>query len=443
MRILLFVFVLALAVHADARTPNVVMIVADDLGYGDLGCYGNEANPTPHIDALAENGIRFTDYHSAGAMCSPTRASMLTGFYPQRFGAAFDGALSKANAHQEGLPLGAVTIAEALKSKGYATACFGKWHLGYVAPMIPTRQGFDAFRGLLSGDGDHHTQIDRSGHEDWYTNETIAMEEGYTADLITRHSVDFIEANTDKPFFLYVPHLAIHFPWQAPDDPPQRKKGIDYMKDKWGIIPDPQNVAPHVKGMLESLDASVGNIVDAIDEMGLADDTLIILTSDNGGYINYGPRFQNISSNGVYRGQKTEVYEGGHRVPLIVSWKGQIESGVSDALTHSNDWMPTLLALAETGEMETDGVNLLPHLLRGEEVADRPLFWRTRSGYAVRQGLWKLCSVGKKTELYHLGNDPGETTNLASEKPELVRELSDAWTEWNEDVNESAKVFAQ
>lgn len=443
MRGLLIVFVLALAFRADARPPNIVMIVADDLGYGDLGCYGSKVNRTPHIDALAESGLRFTDYHSAGAMCSPTRASMLTGLYPQRFGAAFDGALSKTNAHQDGLPLDAVTISEALKTKGYATACFGKWHLGYAEPMIPTRQGFDTFRGLLSGDGDHHTQIDRSGDEDWYANESISMENGYTADLITRHSVDFIRKHKDESFFLYVPHLAIHFPWQAPDDPPQRKKGVNYMKDKWGIIPDPKNVAPHVTGMLESLDASVGNIVDAIKKSNLAEDTLIIFTSDNGGYINYGPRFQKISSNGVYRGQKTEVYEGGHRVPLIVSWKGKIESGVSEALTHSNDWMPTLLALAEIESTDADGVDLLPHLLRDEKVTSRPLFWRTRSGYAIRKGPWKLCSTGKRTELYLLEEDPGETTNLAAENPELVRELTNAWKEWNQDVNESAKAFAQ
>ncbi|MDF1852856.1 MAG: sulfatase-like hydrolase/transferase [Verrucomicrobiales bacterium] len=443
MKGLLVVLILALAICSEARPPNIVVIVADDLGYGDLGCYGSEVNRTPHIDALAAGGLRFTDYHSAGAMCSPTRASMLTGLYPQRFGASFDGALSQLNADLEGLPLGAVTIAEKLQENGYATACFGKWHLGYVSPLIPTRQGFDEFRGLLSGDGDHHTQISRLGQEDWYANDSISMEEGYTADLITRHSVDFIREHRDEPFFLYVPHLAIHFPWQAPDDPPHRKKGVDYRKDKWGIIPAPQNVAPHVQGMIQSMDESVGNIVKCIHELDLANDTLVIFTSDNGGYLKYGPKFQNISSNGVYRGQKTEIYEGGHRVPLIVSWPGKINPGIRDSLVHSNDWMPTLLVLAGVGQVNTDGVDLLPHLLHGSDLPDRTLYWRARSGRAVRQGPWKLCAIGKRTELYHLENDPGETTNLAAEHPGIIRELSQAWDQWNEDVKRSAAAFSE
>ncbi len=437
----LLVLVLALTLQADARPPNIIMIVADDVGYGDLGCYGSKTNPTPHIDALAKNGIRFTDYHSAGAMCSPTRASMLTGLYPQRFGAEFDGALGKRNGKEVGLPLEAVTVAERLKENGYATGCFGKWHLGYSAPMVPTHQGFDVFRGLLSGDGDHHTHVDRSGKADWYKDTTLSAEEGYTAELLTKHAVDFIELHREEPFFLYVPHLAIHFPWQGPDDPPHRKPGTDYKDDKWGLIPDPSNVAPHIEAMLAALDESVGNIVKAIDGRNLRADTLLIFTSDNGGYLDYGPRFQNISSNGVFRGQKTEVYEGGHRVPLIVSWPGKIETGVSDALIHSNDWMPTLLTLAKIKGGKADGVDLLPHVLRREPVPDRPLFWRTRSAHAVRQGPWKLCVPGKKTELYRLDEDPGETNNIAEANPEKVSELTALWETWNKDVNQSAAAF--
>ncbi|QDV84545.1 sulfatase-like hydrolase/transferase [Planctomycetes bacterium TBK1r] len=160
--------------------PFIILIVADDLGYGDLGCCGSKVHDTPNIDALAASGMRLTDFHSAGAMCSPTRASLLTGLYPQRFGGMFDGALSGTTQRQHGLPLEAETIAERLREKGYATGCFGKWHLGYRAPFLPTRQGFDVFRGLVSGDGDFHTQIDRSGNEDWWHNETLVREEAYT-----------------------------------------------------------------------------------------------------------------------------------------------------------------------------------------------------------------------------------------------------------------------
>ncbi len=411
--------------------PNIIFILADDVGYGDLGCYGSKINATPHIDSLAKRGLRFTDYHSAGAMCSPTRASILTGLYPQRFGADFDGALGERPGREVGLPLQAITLAEVLKQHGYATGCFGKWHLGYKAPMLPTRQGFDVFRGLLSGDGDHHTHIDRSGKEDWYANETLAMERGYTADLLTQHSIEFIEAHRDRPFFLYLPHLAIHFPWQGPSDPPHRRKGVNYKNDKWGVIPDPNHVAPHVKAMLESLDNSVGRVMETIQRLGLTKNTLVVFTSDNGGYLNYGSRFQHISSNGMFRGQKTEVFEGGHRVPMIVCWPKRIRTGVCDELTHSNDWMPTLLELAGATSRETDGANLLPLLFDGKALPQRTLFWRTRSARAVRRGNWKLCVIGDKTELYHLGNDPGETTNLAAMEPQRVVALQHAWQTWN------------
>lgn len=430
------------AADAPAKKPNIVLIMADDLGYGDLGCYGSKRNSTPHIDALASSGLRFTDFHSAGAMCSPTRASILTGLYPQRFGVQFNGAIGEQGEREDGLPVAAVTLAERLKQQGYATGCFGKWHLGYKAPMIPTRQGFDVFRGLLGGDGDHHTHINRSGREDWYADEAPAMEKGYTAELITRHSVEFLEAHRHEPFFLYLPHLAIHFPWQGPADPPHRQKGVDYNDDKWGTIPDPSNVAPHVKAMLESLDTSVGRVMEALQRLGLAENTLVIFTSDNGGYLKYGARFRQISSNGIYRGQKSEVYEGGHRVPMIVYWPGRIRAGVTHALAHSNDWMPTLLQLAGASLPESDGVNLRPVLFEDDgSLPDRTLFWRTSSAHAARRGPWKLCVVGRRTELYHLGDDPGETSNLAAAKPDIVKELSTAWTAWNQEVKRSAKAL--
>ena len=278
--------------------PNIIVILADDLGYGDPGCYGSEINATPHIDLLAKGGLRFTDFHTAGAMCSPTRASILTGRYPQRFGRMFDGALSGTTQRNLGLPLEATTIAEVLRKHGYATGCFGKWHLGYRRPLVPNRQGFDVFRGLVSGDGDFHTHIDRSGTADWWHNDRIELAEGYTTDLLTKYSVDFIKEHREGPFLLYLPHLAIHFPWQGPDDPPHRTTGKSWHKDKWGVIPDRGNVTPHVKAMIESLDASVGAIVAALRKWDLEKDTVVVFTSDNGGYLTYGKEFRHISSNG-------------------------------------------------------------------------------------------------------------------------------------------------
>ena len=261
-----------------AQPPNVILIVADDLGYGDLACYGSTINRTPHIDKLAENGVRFTDFHSSGPMCTPTRVSILTGKYQQRFGPLFDGPLSGESQRHLGLPTSAVTVAEHLKAKGYATACFGKWHLGFRSPMRPTDQGFDEFRGLLAGDGDHHSHIDRYGNEDWWHDNKVTMESGYTADLLTRYSLEFINRNRDRPFFLYLPHLAIHFPWQGPHDPAHREKGKDYKQDKWGVIPNRSDVRNHIKAMVESIDDSTGQIVTELNRLKLTERTVVILS---------------------------------------------------------------------------------------------------------------------------------------------------------------------
>ena len=414
-----------------AERPNFVLIVADDLGYGDVGCYGNAENKTPHIDALAAAGVRFTDFHSAGPMCTPTRAAMLTGQYQQRFGRKFDGPLSGLRDRDDGLPHEAVTIAEVLKQKGYATACFGKWHLGYQPPWLPPNQGFDEFRGLGSGDGDFHTHINRWGREDWWRDNKIDMDEGYTTELLTRYSVDFIERHRDRPFFLYVPHLAIHFPWQGPKDPPHRRHGKDYTNDKWGIIPDPGNVRPHVRAMIESLDDSVGQIVAALKKWKLDGNTLLIFTSDNGGYLTYGRNFRNISSNGPLRGQKGSVYEGGHRVPTIIRWTGRINPTVTPETAHSTDLLPTLASLAGISpeNVNSDGVDLKPLLLRHEALPERMLFWRVHSRRAVRSGPWKLCIAGddQPAELYNLDDDLGEQHNIASRHAQRVAQLSAAW----------------
>lgn len=440
---LLAVLVSLLPLIAGAA-PNVVLILADDLGYGDTGCYGSTINRTPNIDALAAGGIRFTDFHSSGPMCTPTRLATLTGRYQQCYGAHFDSALGGKDTREKGIPSSAITLAEKLKEAGYATACFGKWHIGYVPPFLPPNHGFDEFRGLASGDGDYHTHIDRQGNRDWWNGTEIEMEAGYTTDLLTDYAVDFIGRNKDKPFFLYVPHLAIHFPWQGPEDPPHRQEGTDYMVEKFGIVPDPENVAPHVKAMVESLDASVGRIVTSLRENGIEEDTLVIFSSDNGGYLTYGAKFSNISSNGIYRGQKTEIYEGGHRVPTIISWPGTIPSGETDALGHSTDLFPTIANLTEMSveELTFDGIDLSPHLLRGENLPDRNLFWRMREKRAVRSGPWKLCANGKKVELFHLGDDPGEQNNIAAQHPERLKELEAAWSQWNQKVNTIATQYS-
>jgi len=435
----------SVAMGVDQGRPNIVLIVADDLGYGDLGCYGSEVNRTPNIDRLAARGLLFTDFHSNGSMCTPTRAAMLTGLYQNRFGRKFESAISGQFNRDHGLPLEAVTIAEVLQAQGYATGMFGKWHLGYIPPWLPPNQGFDEFRGLGAGDGDHHTHIDRWGREDWWNGDEVEMEGGYTADLLTKHSVDFLERHRDEPFFLYIPHLAIHFPWQGPDDPPHREKGKDYNEDKWGIIKQPKNVAPHVQAMVENLDDSVGRIIAALERLNLDENTLVIFTSDNGGYINYGKDFKNISSNGVLRGQKTMIYEGGHRVPMIFHWPGKIEAGETDATSMSIDLFPTFASITGTPvpELKQDGTDVSGLLFSGATLPSRMLFWREGEDWAVRNGPWKLDGNRRGAELYNLDDDLSETNELSTKYPKRVKEMTAAWEKWAADVDASAKSYVE
>ena len=439
--LLSFTVLLPVTKAVSAERANIVVIMADDLGYGDLACYGSPFVKTPHLDRLAAEGMRFTDFHSNGPMCSPTRAAFLTGMWQSRFGTRFEGALSGA-AKDDGLPLAAVTIAERLKEANYVTGAFGKWHLGYEAPFLPTRQGFDEFRGLLSGDGDFHSRIDRQGNEDWYHGESIVMESGYTTEIITRDSIDFIDRHQEEPFFLYVPHLAIHFPWQGPEDPPHREAGKSYVKDKWGIIPDRANVRPHVIAMIESLDESVGAIVAALKERNLTENTLVIFTSDNGGYESYRGGFENISRMEPLRGQKATVYEGGHRVPTIAWWPGKIASRVCDQTLMTMDLFPTICELAGVTPGKVDGADLRPVFFKNAQVDARNLFWRMRGKRAVRSGPWKLRIEGNMPpELYHLGKDISEKDNVAGYHPGKVTELLNSLKAWEADVDQSATAY--
>jgi len=427
----------------NSTKPNFVLIVADDLGYGDIGCYGNKSNKTPSLDGMAAEGMKFIDFHSNGPMCSPTRAALLTGQYQNRFGLAFESALS-AKAHADmGLPLEAVTIPEALKKAGYASGMFGKWHLGYNLPYLPTRGGFDEFKGLLTGDGDHHSHISRSGTEDWWHDEKIKMEDGYSVELITQHSIDFMERNRNKSFFLYVAHLAIHFPWQAADEEGHRVKGQSYWNlSKLGPHKEGK-VEPVVRKMIEAVDGSVGKIMAALKRLGLDNNTFVFFTSDNGGYLDYANKYKDeISSNGPLRGQKGDVFEGGHRVPAIARWPDRIKAGIvvkETAMTM--DLMPTYLELAgaevsgSNKHKTFDGRTVTPILFAGLPMPERALFWRSGKEWAVRRGPWKLVSVNKgEMMLFNLDDDIGEQKDLARERPGLVEELLAFYKEWEKDV---------
>jgi arylsulfatase A len=426
-----------------ATKPNIILVLIDDLGYGDLGCYGSKSNLTPNIDQLAREGLKFTDFHSNGPMCTPTRASLLTGMYQNRLGKKFEGPLSGKTQYNEGLPLDVVTIAELFQNSGYSTGMFGKWHLGYKPPYLPVSQGFDEFRGLAAGDGDHHSHIDRWGREDWWKNDALEMEPGYSVDLINQYSISFIERNSNTPFFLYIPHLAIHFPWQGPNDPAQRQKGTSYENDKWGIIPDKENVQPHVKAMVERLDWGLGEIMKTLKRLHLDENTLVIFTSDNGGYIHYNHEFKNISSNGVLRGQKAEVYEGGHRVPFIAWWPGKIKDHSESAQTAmSMDLMPTLTKIAGISipdSLTMDGMDISEVWLSSDTLPDRTVFWQMHDEVAVRKGYWKLIKIGEQPiELYNLEYDISESSNLADLNKDVATELWKEYLVWSKEMSTSA-----
>ncbi|NWG12055.1 MAG: sulfatase-like hydrolase/transferase, partial [Acidobacteria bacterium] len=316
----------------------------------------------------------------------------------------------------------------------------GKWHLGYHPPYLPASHGFDDFRGLASGDGDHHSHIDRSGRRDWWHNDRIEMESGYTADLVTRHAVEFIDRNRTRPFFLYVAHLAIHFPWQGPEDEGYRVEGRSYHDlSKLGSLPG-KDVGAKVRAMVENLDRNVGRIVEALERRGLARNTLLFFTSDNGGYLTYSGGYRNISSNGPLRGQKGEVYEGGHRVPAIAWWPGRIKSGVCNQTVMTFDLFPTFAELAgiarQGSQPRPDGLSLTRLLFDWKALEARTLFWRMRENRAVRQGPWKLVRMGAADpQLYNLEQDLGESRDLAAAQPQRVKALLDTLASWEKEVN--------
>lgn len=420
----------------EEKKPNIVYIMIDDLGYGDLGCYNENFKFSPNIDHLAENGIMFTDFHSNGPICTPTRVSFTTGRYPSRFGERFESSMG----YNEGLPPDTYTVADAMRDAGYATAIYGKWHMGAEPPFLPPSYGYDDYVGLATGDGDHHTHIARAGHKDWWKNDSLRMEKGYSTDLITEHSINFIKQNSSRPFFLYVSHLAIHFPWQGPNDPPHRVEGTNYGEggNKFGIIPNPGNVRPHIQEMIKRVDRGVGEIINTLKSKNLEDNTLVVITSDNGGYVNYSDKYFNISSNGPFRGQKGQMHEGGHRVPCILYWPGKIKAGQqSSELVMTMDMFPTFTDVARVKvpeDLDLDGISILPHLMEGTTLPDRVVGWKKRDVSAIRKDSWKFCMIKGEKELYNLESDIGEQDNLYVSQPEKAKEMELLHESWINDV---------
>jgi len=420
--------------HAESsKQPNVIVIMADDLGYGDLGCYGNREIRTPHLDGLAARGMRWLDFHSNAPVCSPTRAALMTGRYQQRCG--IEGVVTAKGHRDTGMPLPELTFGEVLRATGYATALFGKWHLGYEAAFGPIHQGFDVFRGYVSGNVDYHSHVDQQGFEDWWNGSRLSPEAGYTTDLISGHGVRFIEAHPDRPFCLYLAYEAPHYPYQGRKDKAIRASGRAAGSGVRG-----EASAAVYREMVEAMDEGVGSIVAALRRAGIEENTFLFFCSDNG-----APA---AGCNAPLRGAKGSLWEGGHRVPAIACWPGRIPAGtVTQETAMTMDVFPTLAALAGAvlpARQTLDGVSLVPVLTEQGRLRERSLFWRYNEARAVRRGEWKLLlrqgkrggdSNAASTRLYHLGNDVGETQNLAEREPETVAALQRELAAWEQAVS--------
>jgi arylsulfatase A len=412
--------------------PNIILIMADDLGYGDIGCYGSTKINTPNIDALAKGGMKFTDYHSNCPVCSPTRAALLTGRYQQRSG--IEGVIyAKGPTRQTGLALKETTFAEVLRKHSYATGIFGKWHLGYNVEFNPAKQGFDEFRGYVSGNVDYHSHIDGAGFDDWWKNLEKVPEEGYCTDLITRHGIDFIERHKDEPFCLYLPHESVHSPYQGRNDPSQRLPGGKTGKKARG-----EEIARAYKEMVEVMDEGIGKIVKTVKRLGLERKTFIFFCSDNGATKN--------GSNGALAGYKGSLWEGGHRVPAIAYWPGRIKPGtVTSQTVLGMDMFPTMISIAGAkipAGLNLDGINLLSMLTRDRKLPERTLFWRYRKQKAVRKDCWKLLVQDNKVKLYNLDDDLSEKNNFAEIKPEMVKMLQTELAAWEHEVSAGVELRA-
>lgn len=418
-----------MAISHSTQRPNLVFIVADDLGYADLGCYGGREPVSPVLDGLAARGLRFTQGYANSPVCSPTRFALMTARYQYRLrGAAEEPINSKSRGSATlGLPPEHPTLPSLLRGSGYRTALIGKWHLGYPPSFGPLRSGYEEFFGPMSGGVDYFTHCDSRGTHDLWSGEQEQREDGYLTDLISRRAVDYVErmapgAKRGTPFFLSLHYTAPHWPWETRDDEVLAQEVKDNLFHLHG-----GNIHTY-RRMIQHMDEGIGWVMDALRRHGLADDTLVVFTSDNGG--------ERFSDNWPLVGGKMDLTEGGIRVPWIAHWPAAIApGGVSAQHCLTMDWSATMLdaaGVAADPAYPLDGRSLLPVLRDATHRFHRPLHWRMnhRGQRALRDGDWKYLRVDGHEYLFNIPADERERANLASREPARLAALREAWQAW-------------
>ena len=429
------------AVSVASEKPNVLLILADDLGYGDVGCYGCPDTKTPHMDKLAHDGVRCTDGYAAFPVCSPSRAALLTGRYPARFGPTYEDYFGGGVPELD--PIKHLTIGQMMKNAGYETACFGKWNVSNLNRRRANDFGFDHWVGLHLNHDYYTHKLVRTGEHDLYKDGQPFDREGVWSDTIfADEAIHFIETKNEKPFFIYLAFQAPHSPYQDPDkamDPPGSKERKTLIK------------------MVERLDLEIGRVLDALDKGNMAKDTLVILTSDNGGA-------QGVSRNFPLSGGKQMLLEGGIRVPLILRWPNVLAAGKESAVPISAMDLTATIAAAggviPPEDKAFDGIDMVPLLLGEAQVSEtRPLFFRRRDinfrqnlnsirQSAVRQGEWKYLRSYKKNDnkkytatLVDLGKDIAEEHDISEANPGRFQEMSELYESWEAEVAKTAVPF--
>ena len=441
-RVLALLLLVAVVGHADAQRraasdkPNVVMILMDDMGYGDIGSYGVRDASTPNLDRLARQGVRLTDAYANGSTCSPTRAGFVSGQYQQRHRIEWPlGSVPGDSAR--GLVATGATLPALLKKNGYTTGLIGKWHLGFTEEMGPNAHGFDEFFGFRSGAVDYYTHRRGDGRADLYENTNPVESSRYLTDEITARAIDFVTRHASEPFFLEVAFNAVHWPFEPPDIPVSERRRTKSANDL-SLYDGPDDEKPVTRRdyvrILERADEGVGQILAELERQGLSRNTLVIFTNDNGG--------EWLSRNAPLKERKNTLWEGGIRVPMILRWPGVLPANrVSNQVAITMDLTATILKATGTSVPEThkiEGIDLAPILSGRAPVVSRELFWRRPRPSlqrAVRSGNWKLFWEGLHFYLFDLAKDPAETNDLTAAHADVVRKLRMAIEAWEKDVD--------